>query len=149
LQLGSFGGTCFQPFTSRITGQSYQDAWKELPEDWLRGLDIPSQLASTVYNPKINRYKVSCGGDLKEWEENGWIADVDPYGWFQWYCRFYLGRRSSDDHRQISRAIGMMGWKGRWRRNLINRCLKSGKSLEEAVHDMSISPKIRQLLQVR
>jgi len=43
------------------------------------------------------------------WEGSGWISDIDPYGWFQWYCRFYMGRRSTDDDRQIARGMGVMG----------------------------------------
>ena len=46
------------------------------------------------------KYKAKCGsGGLGVWESNGWMSDVDPYGWFQWYCRFYQGRRCSDDQR--------------------------------------------------
>ena len=81
------------------------------------------------------------------WEGSGWIAKIDPYGWFQWRCRFYQGRRSSDDDRQISRGNGVMGPTGRWRNSLINKVLSSNKRLEETVEDSSISPKIRQLLQ--
>ena len=70
---------------------------------------------------KANTYGVTCGGGLDMWERNGWIADCDPYGWFQWYCRFYLGRRCSDDERQIQRGNGVMGPRGRWRNNLTNK----------------------------
>ena len=74
------------------------------------------------------------------------MRDCDPYGWFQWYCRFYLGRRCDDDDRQVARGLGVFGTKGRWRNNLVNKCLKSG-SVEKVVNDARISPKIRQLLQ--
>jgi len=69
----------------------------------------------------------------------GWIKAHDPYGWFQWYCRFYLGRRTSDDQRQLAR------WKsfdGRWKSNLINRIRKANTSYD----DFTISPAIRQSL---
>ena len=70
---------------------------------------------------KANTYGVTCGGGLDMWEGNDWIADCDPYGWFQWYCRFYLGRRCSDDERQVQRGNGVMGLRGRWRNNLTNK----------------------------
>jgi hypothetical protein len=82
------------------------------------------------------------------WEESGWITEADPYGWFQWYCRFYLGRRCSDDARQVSRAQGVMGPTGRWRRNLMNKIINHSSPLEKAVENVNISPKVRQLLQV-
>jgi hypothetical protein len=81
------------------------------------------------------------------WESSGWITHIDPYGWFQWYCRFYQGRRTSDDERQISRGLGVMGKTGRWRTSLINKILASNKPLDKAIDDPTISPKIRQLLQ--
>ena len=55
------------------------------------------------------------------WEEKGWIDAQDPYGWFQWYCRFFVGRRTTDDARQIGRGMGVMGPKGRFRNQLIGK----------------------------
>ena len=46
---------------------------------------------------------IKCRTSLRFWENNGWINSIDPYGWFQWYFRFWLGRRSLDDKRQINR----------------------------------------------
>ena len=55
------------------------------------------------YDESVNRFGVKCGGSLAMWESKGWISEQDPYGWFEWYCHFYSGRRSTDDDRQISR----------------------------------------------
>eukprot|EP00599_Poterioochromonas_sp_BG-1_P000062 CAMPEP_0173146276 /NCGR_PEP_ID=MMETSP1105-20130129/8396_1 /TAXON_ID=2985 /ORGANISM="Ochromonas sp., Strain BG-1" /LENGTH=266 /DNA_ID=CAMNT_0014060445 /DNA_START=100 /DNA_END=901 /DNA_ORIENTATION=+ len=147
IQAGSFGGCYFQRLASAVTGQTYVDAWREFPSDWFEGLVITEHVASPTYNKDVNAYKVSCGSSVQQWEDSGWVTEIDPYGWFQWYCRFYLGRRCSDDYRQITRALGVMGPSGRWRKNLINKCLSSGKSPDEACIDFTISPKIRQLLQ--
>ena len=59
LHLGSFGGTYFRPIYSSVTQQKYKDeAWKELPPSWLEGLNIRSQVASSVYDNSRNKYKV-------------------------------------------------------------------------------------------
>lgn len=149
LQLGSFGGTYFRPITSGVTGIRYQakDVVSEYPKDWFEGLNMSRQVCSTVYDKGVNRFNAECGGDLYMWESSGWIKDSDPYGWFQWYCRFYLGRRCEDDERQISRGLGVMGPRGRWRNNLLNKLAASNKSPEAVIADHNISPKVRQLLQ--
>ena len=113
-----------------VTKTTYKDAWKELPDDWLEGLDIKTQVASQTYRTSINRYGVNCGVKtdksdsfgLKAWETSGWMAAQDPYGWFQWYCRFFQGRRSDDDERQLSRWMKCCGPKGRWKSNFIGKC---------------------------
>ncbi|CAM9512624.1 unnamed protein product [Pylaiella littoralis] len=143
LRMGSFGGTYFRPIKSSVTGKSYRDQWKEFPADWFEGLNVKARVANPTYFNSVNTYGVHCGGDLDMWESNGWIKECDPYGWFQWYCRFYLGRRCYDDERQISRGLKVFGPTGRWRTQLCNRILTKGTSFD----DHKISPKIRQLLQ--
>ena len=51
----------------------------------------------------LNHYGVEVGTSLRFWESKGWIKKIDPYGWFQWYFRYWKGRRSEDDKRQINR----------------------------------------------
>lgn len=143
LQAGSFGGTYYRPIKSGVTGKSYSGVWKELPKDWLEGLNIGKQVSSPTYDEKVNTYKVKCGGSLEMWESSGWIHKQDPYGWFQWYCRFYQGRRSADDERQIGRWLRCAGIQGRWRNNLISKCVKSGCCFD----NVGISPVVRQTLQ--
>ncbi|XP_060607044.1 uncharacterized protein LOC132759309 [Ruditapes philippinarum] len=143
LQTGSFGGTYFRPIKSSVTGKSYSNVWKELPKDWLEGLNIGKQVSSSKYDEKVNTYGVKCGGSLEMWEESGWIHKQDPYGWFMWYCRFYQGRRTGDDERQIGRWLRCAGDTGRWRNNLISKCVKSGCAFDNP----GVSPVVRQTLQ--
>lgn len=145
LQLGSFGGTYYRDIVSAVTGKAYKGTQviKEFPKDWVKGLDLQTMVCSPKYSKMVNQYKVSCGASLGQWECSGWISELDPYGWFQWYCRFFLGRRTTDDARQIDRWEKGQGPKGRWRSRLCGDILKSrGK-----VDDSKISPVIRQVLQ--
>lgn len=143
LKAGSFGGTYFRPIYSSVTKKKYGDeVWKELPEEWLEGLKIKSVVACSVYDNNVNKYKVKCGASLEEWENSGWMNPQDPYGWFQWYCRFYQGRRTEDDERQIGRWQRCCGEKGRWKQNLVSKIVKAGAEYD----DFKISPVVRQTL---
>ncbi|CAF9910161.1 MAG: hypothetical protein HETSPECPRED_009631 [Heterodermia speciosa] len=127
LREGCFGGSYFRPLYSRRLGITVSDDWRELPEAWTAGLDIGSWLTSSTYNPDINKYKVSCGQSIEEWEAAGWINHTyDVRGWFQWYCRFFVGRRCDDDERQVSRWRKCVGETGRWRRMLLKKYVALG-----------------------
>jgi hypothetical protein len=95
------------------------------------------------YNVQINKYGKKVGTTLEFWEDKNWIEKQDPYGWVQWYCEFYLGRRSNDDKRQISRFNKLAGPNGRFRKWLITLILKKGLDWD----NYDISPAIRQTLQ--
>lgn len=145
LRAGGFGGTYFRSIVSAVTDIKYNgnDVVAEtLDPSWITGLDKATMLTSATYRPAVNKFGVKCGGSLGMWESSGWIADSDPYGWFQWYCRFYQGRRCDDDARQIGRWLKCAGPKGRFRSQLCNKILAANTSPDDA----SISPVIRQTL---
>ena len=143
-KMGAFGGTYFRPIHSSVTGKNYTpgEAMKGLPKSWFNGLDMETMVTSSKYDKKINKYKVKCGSSLEAWETSGWITEQDPYGWFQWYCRYCTGRRTSDDARQIGRWLKLAGPNGRFRRTLMNKIIKNNTTYD----DFSISPVIRQVL---
>ena len=146
LRAGAFGGTYFRSIVSAVTNTKYHGVTAlhdTVDTQWITGLDVGTMLTSATYRASINKYRVACGGSLGMWESSGWIADCDPYGWFQWYCRFYRGRRCSDDVRQIQRWSKCAGLKGRFRSQLCNKILASAAKRPE---DVSISPVIRQTL---
>lgn len=152
IQLGSFGGTYFRDLkaTETINNIDYTDVWKELPSDWIEGLDISKSISSQKYLKKSNKYNVKCGTSLEDWNKSGWIENIDPYGWFMWYCRYYQGRRCYDDERQIKRQISFVN---RWRPNLCSKIidkiedLNDENQINEKLYNFQISPGIRQSLQ--
>jgi hypothetical protein len=139
---GVFGGTYWRPIKSSITKKTHKNPHLEFPKSWWSGLDSDTQLTSDVCRKKINKYGEKSGTSLKYWEKKGWIKAQDPYGWVQWYCRFYQGRRTDDDERQIKRWLGVAGDKSRFRNRLILMCHKKKKKY----NDITVSPVIRQLL---
>lgn len=143
-QMGAFGGTYFRTIKSTVTDKTHQGktAIKEYPKSWFQGLDIEKEVISPDYDKKVNKYKVKCGSTLEAWESSDWIDKQDPYGWFQWYCYYKKGRRTSDDERQIGRWLKLAGPNGRFRRTLMNKIIKGGTTY----NDFSISPVIRQVL---
>ncbi|PRW44939.1 Cysteine histidine-rich domain [Chlorella sorokiniana] len=143
IRAGSFGGIYFNPVGGKpgILGKRVEVSHEEFPADWFAGLP-KKQYAARIYTFSTNKYGVKAGQDQAFWEDKGWIDKQDPRGWFQWYCRFYQGRRSADDARQISRWKGVVGDKGRWVRALCNKIVATNKRWNDA----SVSPVIRQTL---
>jgi len=91
LSLGVFGG------------KYMTDCRAEFPEDWFHS----AKLASHGRDPSLNFFGVDASKLLVYWREKGWIHPDDPRGWFQWYCRYFAGRRHEDDQRQIKRWRAM------------------------------------------
>jgi hypothetical protein len=91
LQLGVFGG------------KYMTDCWKEFPRDWF----TKAKLCHERHDPRLNYFQVNASQSLSVWRRKGWIYHEDPRGWFQWYCRYYMGRRCVDDERQIKRFRAM------------------------------------------
>lgn len=139
---GSFGGTYWRPIYSKVNKKNYKNVHKKYPKGWWK--NIPeTHLSSPDYDKDINKYKVKVGTSLEFWESKKWIESSHPYGWVHWYCDFYLGKRSSDDERQIARWKGLAGTNGRFMKFLVTQIQKKGGTY----NDFSVSPKIRQVLQ--
>ena len=97
---GAFGITYFRDIYSSVNGKWYRNSWKEFDE--LKDIG-QKYYCSNCYDVSVNKYGVKCGTSLRFWKNKWWINEIDPYGWFQWYFRYWLGKRSSHDERQINR----------------------------------------------
>ena len=146
-KLGSFGGGYWRPIYSGVRKKHLHNRYKlKRIKDLFSQFsptEIDKMLTSPEYNVSVNRYHVSCGSTLENWESKNWIKYQDPYGWVEWYCHFFQGRRTSDDARQIARWNNLAGPNGRFRKRLVNMCLQQNKNY----NDISVSPVIRQTLQ--
>lgn len=92
LSLGIFGG------------KYMTDCQKEYPSSWFKN----AKLCHQFHNPKLNFFGINASQPLSVWHQKGWIFDQDPRGWFQWYYRYYMGRRiPPEDDRQIKRWLNM------------------------------------------
>lgn len=148
LRMGSFGGVYLKPMTSSVTKKSYGDKiYEEYPISWVEGIDPEKMLTNDKYDPSLNFYGVKSGSQLgfsrHDWEKEGLIKAQDPHGWFQWYARFFMGRRTKDDERQIGQWKEMAGEDSPLRKELVQAILKAGKNWD----DKSVKPDLRQELQ--
>jgi hypothetical protein len=115
-------------------GHYLNDCYMEFPKEWFA--NALAKLSPKRADISKNCFKIKSRQNLSVWRKNGWITAGDPdvRGWFQWYCRYYLGRRDSKlDDRQMKR------WRAfkRHRQQIINNCV---------VNDLSCRPKQRQAL---
>ncbi|MFH1878134.1 MAG: hypothetical protein ABH883_04945, partial [Candidatus Omnitrophota bacterium] len=118
LKMGVFGG------------KYMTDCRKEFPADWYKG----AKLCSKKHDLKLNHFGINASKPLSYWIKKGWIYYQDPRGWFQWYCRYYMGRRLPiEDERQIAR------WKA-MTRHIAQIKINCGKG------DITCRPKQRQAL---
>lgn len=90
-------------FLGVFGGKYLTDCTDEFPKSWF----VNAKFSPQKYNQELNYFGVTASQSLKEWNLKGWIHPNDPRGWFQWYCRYYMGRRHEDDERQIKRWLAM------------------------------------------
>ena len=133
---GTFGGTYFGDIYSAVNGRWYRKIWKEFDE--LKNID-QNYYCANYYDISVNKNGVKWGTSLRFGENKAWINPIDPYGWCQWYFRYWLGRRSLDDETQINR------W-NRIVRRFKGTLIKMIKDVNGRIDDYSISPKIGQIL---
>ena len=104
LELGVFGG------------RYMTDCRDEFPEEWF----AHARLCHEQHDPALNHFGVNASLPLSEWRRRGWIHTDDPRGWFQWYCRYWMGRRiPGEDDRQISRWRAFRRHAGQVRANCL------------------------------
>lgn len=110
-------------------GKYLNDCRKEFPASWFRKAKL-----SEAADPSINCFGIRSRQPLAVWRQKGWIIEPDPRGWFQWYCRYHLGRRIPEiDRKQIARWKSFARHAGQLRSNC-------------EPHDLSCRPRQRQAL---
>ena len=103
LALGVFGG------------KYMTDCRNEFPSNWFD----KAKLSPKKRDSSLNFFGVDASKPLSYWQEKGWIHPDDPRGWFQWYCRYFMGRRHEDDDRQIRRWRNMRRHVAQLRRHCV------------------------------
>ncbi len=87
-----------------FSGRYLNNCKKEFPASWF----VRAKLSDDPKgDPSLNYFGIKASQPWKVWKDKGWLHPDDPRGWFQWYCRYYLGRRHEDDARQIKRWKAM------------------------------------------
>jgi hypothetical protein len=117
LELGVFGG------------KYMTDCVREFPRSWF----ARAKLCRERHDPKLNYFGVNASQSLSVWEKKGWIYDDDPRGWFQWFCRYYQGRRCMDDLRQIKRWRAVRGHVAQVKKNCPRRDLSCRRRQRQAL----------------
>lgn len=118
LALGVFGGLYMT------------DCVDEFPKSWFLGAKLSQD---GKRHKELNFFGVNASQPLRVWNEKGWIHADDPRGWFQWYARYYMGRRHEDDARQIKRWCAIT----RHVAQVVHNCMRA---------DFSCRPRQRQAL---
>jgi len=118
LKLGVFGG------------KYLTDCKEEFPDDWFK----EAKLSPEKKEVSLNYFGVDASMPLSHWKKKGWIYHEDPRGWFQWYCRYYMGRRiPPEDERQIKRWKAMRRHVGAIEKNCEPRDLDCRRKQRQAL----------------
>ena len=118
-------------------GKYLNDCRNEFPEDWFKKAKISENKADTSYNC----FGIKARQSLQIWQQKGWIIGPDPRGWFQWYCRYYMGRRLTDiDKIQINRWRAFIRHKKQIELNCIPFNISCRKKQRQALLQWAYNP---------
>lgn len=118
LELGVFGG------------KYMTDCMNEFPDEWFE----KAKLCPEKHDPELNFFKINASQPLSVWRKKGWIYPEDPRGWFQWYCRYYMGRRiPEEDERQIKRWKAMKRHVAQIKKNCAEKDLDCRRKQRQAL----------------
>lgn len=118
-------------------GKYLNDCVGEYPREFFEN----AKVSLTTPNENLNFFKIKSRTPLSTWNENGWINEQDPKGWFEWYCRYYLGRRTEDDIRQIKRWKAFTRHAGQIKKNCpgdLSKRTRQRQALLQWAHDAFI-----------
>ena len=118
-------------------GKYMTDCGDEFPADWFEG----AKLSPSGHDANLNFFQIKASKPLSYWREKGWIHDDDPRGWFQWYCRYFMGRRHEDDLRQIGRWKAMTRHLSQIKKNCIKGDLLCRPRQRQAVLHWAYDPR--------
>ena len=144
--VGAEFSTEFQPFYSPqemlemgvFEGKYCNDCVDEFPQEWFRNARVSERA-----DPDLNYFGIKSRQPLRVWREKGWIYGPDPRGWFQWYCRYYLGRRLPEiDRIQIKRWKGFARHAGQIRANCDPGDISCRRRQRQALLQWSYDPLI-------
>ncbi|MER2520754.1 MAG: hypothetical protein ABTQ34_08725 [Bdellovibrionales bacterium] len=117
-------------------GKYCNDCQNEFPANWFEHAKI-----SATPDPSMNYFKIKSRLPLSQWQRKGWIFGPDPRGWFQWYCRYYLGRRIEDiDALQIKRWKAFARHSAQIRANCMPHALNCRPRQRQALLQWSWNP---------
>lgn len=118
-------------------GKYLNDCQKEFPSEWFKN----AKLSFKYPDISCNYFKIKSRQSLQTWQNKGWIIEPDIRGWFQWYCRYYMGRRIPDiDKIQIQRWKSFKRHKAQIEKNCIPFDINCRKKQRQALIQWAYNP---------
>lgn len=118
-------------------GKYLNDCQEEFPQEWF----AEAQISPDKPDAGKNYFHIKSRLSLQEWQKRGWIIEPDPRGWFQWYCRYYMGRRIPEiDAVQIKRWKAFTRHKAQIEKNCLFGDMDCRKKQRQALLQWAYNP---------
>ena len=144
-------------FLGVFEGKYLNDCTDEFPKEWFIWAAAANKLSPEKANIECNYFKVKSRQPLSVWKQNGWLPskrpptgsgllanpklNPDERGWFQWYCRYWMGRRIPElDTVQISRWRSFRRHVGAIKKNCTRRVINCRTRERQALLQWAYNP---------